>query len=241
MKLSNNGYISELMNRKITSFYIGIEKMGSKIIHGINDYVLSGYKMFLPAHLGGGRFFYHATAFFEVENGSKGILIEYGGKPKGENYLPGSSSSSSIYPLIYKYGKQGGLRYQMISYFDFNERSDEIIECIIRRYYKPTVNELLNKICDNSNWRRNDYNLAFHNCQDFVCKFIDILDAVRPKYEYFRGFHNMAISHYPCCIIKQLEKNEDDVSQIPDKIPIVGPIQECFRLLGYGIYSLFKG
>ena len=90
------------MNRKITSFYIGIEKMGSKIIHGINDYVLSGYKMFLPAHLGGRRFFFHATAFFEVENESKGILIEYGGKPKGENYLPGSSSSSSIYPLIYK-------------------------------------------------------------------------------------------------------------------------------------------
>ena len=239
MKLSAEGFVNELMKKKITSFYIGIEKMGSKIVHGINDYILRLYKQFFPAHLGGGRFFFHATAFFNVENESKGILIEYGGKPKGENYLPGSSSSS-IYTLCYKYGKEGGLRYTMMSFYDFKERSDDYIECIIRVQNKPTPNELLNNICDYSSWKRNDYNLVIHNCQDFICKFIDKLDAVRPEDEYLRGFHNNSIAQYPCCIIKQLEKNEQDNSRIPDKIPIIGPIEENIRLLIHGIINLFK-
>lgn len=108
MKLSSKGYIDELMNKPIKDFYVGIEKMGSNIAHGVNDYILRGYKLYLPAYLGGGRFLFHATAYFTFENESQGILIEYGGKPKGENYLPGSSSSgSSISPQFYKYGKDG--------------------------------------------------------------------------------------------------------------------------------------
>lgn len=240
MKLSSKGYINELMNKEISSFYVGIEKMGLKIAHGVNDYILRGFKLYLPAHIGGGRFLFHTTAFFEFKNAYKGILVEYGGKPKGENYLPCASSSSSLSPLIYKYGKDGGLRYQILSYSDFIERSDDVMNLTIRKYYRPTLNELLNTICGDSNWKRNDYNLATHNCQDFVCKFIDILDAVRPEDKYFRGFHNNSIAQYPCCIIKQLEKNEDDTSQIPDKIPLIGPIEETIRLLGFGIFSLFK-
>ena len=36
-------------------------------------------RIFLPAHLGGGRFFYHAFAFFKVEDEEDcGITVEYG-------------------------------------------------------------------------------------------------------------------------------------------------------------------
>lgn len=39
MKLSSGGYINELMNKEIDEFYVGIEKMGLRIAHGMNDYV----------------------------------------------------------------------------------------------------------------------------------------------------------------------------------------------------------
>ena len=127
MKLSSKGHIDKLMNKKIDEFYVGIREMFSKIAHGINE-ILGGLKIFLPARLGGGRFLFHTTVYFRFKNEKQGILIEYGGKPKGENYLPGnSSSSSSISPQFYKYGKEGGLRYQMMSYSQFYDMSDDIL------------------------------------------------------------------------------------------------------------------
>ena len=241
MKLASKGYINDLMNKEIDEFYVGIEKLGSKIAHGVNEYILRAGKLYLPAYLGGGRFLFHLTAYFTFKNENQGILLEYGGKPKGENYLPGSSSSSSsISPQLYKYGKDGGLRYQMMTSSQFSNLSDDILKLIIRVSPKPTVNSLLNSICNQSDWKRSDYNLAFHNCQDFVCKFIEKLDAVRPKFKYLRGFHNNAVAQYPYCLVKQLEKNEDDPSQVADKIPIIGPIEETVRLLVYAMSLLSK-
>ena len=241
MKLASKGYINDLMNKEIDEFYVGIEKLGSKIAHGVNEYILRAGKLYLPAYLGGGRFLFHLTAYFTFKNENQGILLEYGGKPKGENYLPGSSSSSSsISPQLYKYGKDGGLRYQMMTSSQFSNLSDDILKLIIRVSTKPTVNSLLNSICNQSDWKRSDYNLAFHNCQDFVCKFIEKLDAVRPKFKYLRGFHNNAVAQYPYCLVKQLEKNEDDPSQVADKIPIIGPIEETVRLLVYAMSLLSK-
>ena len=241
MKLASKGYINDLMNKEIDEFYVGIEKLGSKIAHGVNEYILRAGKLYLPAYLGGGRFLFHLTAYFRFKNENQGILLEYGGKPKGENYLPGSSSSSSsISPQLYKYGKDGGLRYQMMTSSQFSNLSDDILKLIIRVSPKPTVNSLLNSICNQSDWKRSDYNLAFHNCQDFVCKFIEKLDAVRPKFKYLRGFHNNAVAQYPYCLVKQLEKNEDDPSQVADKIPIIGPIEETVRLLVYAMSLLSK-
>ena len=214
--------------------------MCSKIAHGINE-ILGGLKIFLPARLGGGRFLFHTTVYFRFKNEKQGILIEYGGKPKGENYLPGnSSSSSSISPQFYKYGKEGGLRYQMMSYSQFSALSDDIIKLIIRVSSKPSVNSLLNCICNQSNWKKSDYDLVNHNCQDFVCEFIERLNAVRPDFKYYRGFHNYSVAYYPYCIVKQLEKNEGDTSQVVDKIPYIGPIEEIVRNNCYNIYSLFK-
>ena len=236
MGLSFNDYMEQLeflLNKEIDEFNVGIEKIGSKIVHGMNEYILKEYKLYLPAYLGGGRFFFHATAYFRFKNEEQGILLEYGGKPKGENYLPGASSSIS--PQFYIYGKYGGLRYQMMSYSQFLQKSDNILNLIIRVSIKPSINSLLNSICNQSDWKRSDYNLASHNCQDFVCKFIEKLDAVRPKFKYYRGFHNNAVSKYPYCLVKQLEKNEDDPSQLVDKIPLIGPIEESVRLYIYEI------
>lgn len=127
-----------------------------------------------------------------------------------------------------------------MTYSQFSDLSNDILKLIIRSTYANTVNGLLNSICKDSDWKRSNYKLVTHNCQDFVCEFIERLGAVRPKFSYFRGFHNNAVAQYPLCIVKQLEKNEDDPSQIVDKIPLVGPVEETFRLIGYGIYSLFK-
>ena len=243
MKLSSKGYIDELMNKEIDEFYVGIEKLGIDFLHGVNDYIIKGYKIFLPSYLGGGRFFFHANAYFRFKNEDQGILVEYGGKAKGNGkYLPGDniSKTSSISPQFYKYGKEGGLRYQMMSYSQFLDTSDDILKLIIRVSSKPSVNSLLNSICNQSNWKKSDYDLVNHNCQDFVCEFIERLDAVRPDSKYCRGFHNYAVSEYPYWIVKQLEKNEDDTSQVVDKIPLIGPIEETLRVYCKGIYSLFK-
>ena len=85
MGLSFNDYMEQLeflLNKEIDEFNVGIEKIGSKIVHGMNEYILKEYKLYLPAYLGGGRFFFHATAYFRFKNEEQGILLEYGGKPK---------------------------------------------------------------------------------------------------------------------------------------------------------------
>ena len=101
-----------------------------------------------------------------------------------------------------------------MSYSQFYDMSDGILKLIIRVSSKPSVNSLLNCICNQSDWKRRDYKVASHNCQDFVCEFIKKLDAVRPKFEYYRWFHNIAVASFPYCIVNQLEKNEDDSSQV---------------------------
>ena len=114
------------------------------------------------------------------------------------------------------------------------------MKLIIRVPNIPTVKELFNNIYKGSSWKRDDYNSLFHNFQDFICKIIDKLDAVRPKYEYFRCFHNNSIAEYPSCIVNQLEKNENVPSQFPDKIPLIGPMEESIRLFVYGLYLIIK-
>ena len=241
MRLSIQGHINELMNRQIKEFHIGFNKLGSTLGHAANE-LLYPVKIFLPAHLGGGRFFYHVLAFFKVENEYDcGIAVEYGGKEKGGGYLPSSSNSILNYFQSYIYGRDGGLRYQMMTYSDFlNKCSTTFInnmKLIIRKSNPPTINQLLNSICNDSSWRKRDYNLLNNNCQDFVVECIKRLDAVRGyAYNNFRGYHNLAVAHYPFKIIEQLEKNENDSQTEIDKIPIIGPIQEGIRAI-YGLFN----
>ena len=229
----------KLMDNKIQNFYIGFEKIGANAFHLLNETIFYGLKQYLPAHLGGGRFFFHTTAFFELKDEYNGVLVEYGGDPKGNGYLPVSSASNSLsLKQFYKYGKKGGLRFEKMTYFQFIKRSDKFMKLIIRVNNIPSVNELIDKICKSSVWKKDDYNGLFHNCQDFVCKVIEKLDAVRPRFQYLRSFHNNAVASYPICIINKLEENENDSSKIVDSIPLIGPIEENIRLIGYCISNL---
>ena len=230
--------LESLMNKRIREFRIGFETLGSGIVqfgHCVNDLFLYPMKMFLPAKLGGGRFLFHASAYFKVEGEDDyGIAVEYGGKAKGSGYLP--SQYKSIYNIFekFQYGKEGGLRIRMLSDADFKSKCHtyfiDTMPLIITVKNIPTVKKLLETICKNSQWRKGDYEVLDHNCQDFVVQCIKELKAVRSEHlGYFRGYHNLALAHYPYCIIEQLEKNENDRSNDIDKIPILGPIEEGIR------------
>ena len=242
MKRDIERLMKELMDKKIREFWIGFETMGPKEYHYVNDFLLYPIKMLLPGIIGGGRFFFHASVFFKVQGEyDYGIVAEYGGKPKGGNYLP--SQGKSVYNIFenYKYGKEGGLKIRMMSDSDFKEKCHatfvSYMKLIINEKNIPSVNELLNKICYQSQWRRKDYDLVDHNCQDFVAQCIKELKAVRSdEYNNFRGYHNLALAHYPYWIIEQLEKNENDKSLVVDKIPIVGPVEEGIRAI-FGLFA----
>ena len=80
---------------------------------------------------------------------------------------------------MYKYDKDGGLRYCVISSHNFIEKSDNIIYLEIRNNSIPTLRKLLDSIRNDSDWKRNNYSLPGHNCQDFVCKVIEKLNCVK--------------------------------------------------------------
>ena len=241
MKRDIDRLMKKLMDKKIREFWIGFETIGPDLYHYANE-LLYPVKMLLPARLGGGRFLYHASAFFKVEGEyDYGIVAEYGGKQKGNNYLP--SSRESVYNIFekYKYGKEGGLKIRMMSESDFKNKCNttfvDYMKLIIKVKNIPSVDELLNKICYQSQWKRNNYDLLDHNCQDFVVKCIKELKAVRSdQYNNFRGYHNLALAHFPYAIIEQLEKNENDSSVDVDKIPIIGPIEEGIRAF-FGLFA----
>ena len=219
MKRDIDRLMKKLMDKKIREFWIGFETIGPDLYHYANE-LLYPVKMLLPARLGGGRFLYHASAFFKVEGEyDYGIVAEYGGKPKGNNYLP--SSRESVYNIKNK----------------CNTTFVDYMKLIIKVKNIPSVDELLNKICYQSQWKRNNYDLLDHNCQDFVVKCIKELKAVRSdQYNNFRGYHNLALAHFPYAIIEQLEKNENDSSVDVDKIPIIGPIEEGIRAF-FGLFA----
>ena len=229
--IGNN--MNQLMNKQIKEFHIGFLQLGSNLGHAANDYFLYPIRMLLPAHLGAGRFFYHIYTFFKVEGEEDcGITIDF-----CRAYPQNSRNNNLInYFESYRYGNEGGLRYQMMTYSDFKNKCFTTfvshMELIIRKRNPPTINQLLDSICNDSSWRRRDFNLFSKNSQDFVVECIKRLDAVRENYyANFRGYHNLALAHYPFKIIDQLEKNENDSQTNIDKIPIIGPIQESARAI----------
>ena len=237
MKKDIDRLMKNLMDKKIREFWIGFERLGPDLYHKANEYLFP-IKMLLPGILGGGRFLYHASAFFKVEGEyDYGIVAEYGYIAKD------SCSRESVYNIFenYKYGKEGGLKIRMMSDSDFKNKCNttfvDYMKLIIKVENIPSVDELLNKICYQSQWKRNNYDLLDHNCQDFVVQCIKELKAVRSyQYNNLRGYHNLSLAHYPYAIIEQLEKNENDSSLDVDKIPIIGPIEESIRAF-FGLFA----
>ena len=231
LNLSTDDYTNSLMDKKIRKFYIGFERLGWDLIHNIND-LRSGFPF------GQERELFHSTAFFLVED-NLGVIADYGGKKKN-GFLPISSSNMDKDGYNYIYGQKGGARYKEMTINELKKKSFEIIDLKMRRYNPPTVKELLKEICDEWDWTKEKYNLFEHNCQNFVCKCIKKLDAVREKFSFFRGFHNKSVAKYPVRIIRALEENEEDLSSLIDRVPIIGPIEEMIRVPFAAGYLILK-
>lgn len=234
MELIQRPNINDLLNKEIVSLFIGFKKLKyTDIIHILDDSFI-GYKFFLPTFPLGGRYCFHAKAFFKLINENNyGILTDYGGK--ADEFLPNPNNinNNDIYRFYFKYGNSGGLRYKISNLTEFKNGCDNFMKLNIRETMPITINQLLNQICSQSSWTKRDYNVALHNCQDFIKEIIKILKAER-KIENKRdgrGFHNYSICHFPPIIIEELEKNENDTNLGFNKTPIIGQIDEGIRMI----------
>jgi hypothetical protein len=236
-------YINDLLNKAITEFYVGYERLKyTDLLHEIGDGLIS-YKFLLPKYILGGRFLLHAKAFFKLygEN-NYGIIVEYGGKPKGNNYLPDPNDRDNpdFFKLFYIYGNEGGLRYQISTIENFKANCSDYMKPYIGLTYSITTNQLLRQIYSEKSWRRKDYDLKNHNCQDFIAKIIEKLRAKRRIncIHDGRGYHNFSLAYFPPVIINEFEKNENDSDLKINKFPIIGQLEEGVRIIGEEIFNL---
>ena len=135
-----------------------------------------------------------------------------------------------------------------MSYEDYKKRihiglkGSQIIEHLNKTCLLYTLSKLIDECTSKckKKWRKEDYNLSSHNCQDFVAQVIEILEVGRNQFdEPSYGRHNYSLSIYPPVIVKALEKNEKELDSdlkvlIPaQSVPIWGPAFE-------GLVSLFS-
>ena len=100
-----------------------------------------------------------------------------------------------------------------------------------------TFNELIEKCKSGTSWKANDYNLATHNCQDFIAKVIEVLKVKRTIYNETKYSHASGKAFYPPVILKALEKNDTPTGLIiAESIPGLGFYVE----IGAFIYSKIK-
>ena len=220
-----------LLNSSISSVYIGIEPIGTKVGHLISNSISkAGIKNYLPTYLGGSTFTFHASVFlkFHAMEPTEGVILEYGG------YRGGDSS----YKNYIHYAEEDGLRFSKMSYEDYKKKihnglkGSQIIEHLDRTILYYTLGKLIDECSSNckKSWRKDDYNLSSHNCQDFVVQVIEILVLKRDQFkDPSYGRHNYSLAIYPPIIVKALEKNEKEYDEdlkvlIPfQSVPILGP------------------
>ena len=203
-----------LLNASISRVRIGIEPIGTKAGHLISNGISkAGIKNFLPTYLGGSTFTYHASVFLDLDTlePSEGVILEYGGYSGGD----ASYKNKNIH-----YAEEDGLRFIKISYEDYKKRihnglkGSQIIEHLDKTCFLYTLSKLIDECTSNckKKWRKKDYNLSSHNCQDFVAQVIEILEVRRKEFdEPSYGRHNYSLSIYPPAIVKALEKSEKKI------------------------------
>ena len=100
-----------------------------------------------------------------------------------------------------------------------------------------TFNELIEKCKSGTSWKANDYNLANHNCQDFIAKVIEILKVKRTIHDETKYSHGTGKVTYPPVILKALENNDTPMGlTIAQSVPYFGKYVE----FGAFIYSKIK-
>lgn len=227
-----------------STFFVGIEPLSENELESLghkltNSLVANIVKAYLPSPFG--KYWYHSSIFVpDFFDQSIGTVIEYGGYEGPDEKYEGNGKTTH-------YFKNDGLRmvkmetdeyiYKKIKYKKgWLEDKMPFIELHSKCDFS-NIEEILEKC--GSNWNCLDYDLANHNCQDFVAKFIEVTKAIRKEGEYFRGYHNAAKLSFPWKILSEIEKNEDDTFCKFEKVPIIGTALTSLKVYGNGIYKLF--
>ena len=196
------------LKSKIKKFFIGWYDLEVSQKAGAFSFIGGSLSQFLlPSFLGGGRYFQHGFNYFELEDGNS-YIIDY--DTEGI-HITESSFEVFFYKCQPKYCFQG--------YHVMNP-----VELEFEKKY--TIEEILRKC---KNYIGDNYNLLSNNCQFFVDVFIKELKAKRPKGQYGRGNHSASVFGIPYIILSQLEKNEDDNTNIIGYIPFLGTFIDGFR------------
>lgn len=226
-----------LLNSKIDKIIIGIEPIGTKVGHAFSYYG-KVIKAQLPTYLGGGTFVHHLSCLLTLKEFlfDTTIILEfgayYGAEPGYKNYIH----------YVYNPVNEGGLRFSKMSESDYrskvnNDKKGAVIIDNLTIDNKITLEELIRRCKNDSSWKANDYNLATHNCQDFIAKVIEILKVKRTDNDKTKYSHIAGKLNYPPVIVKALEKNDTPIAlRITQRIPYISNFAE----IGGFIYSKFK-
>ena len=226
-----------LLNYTIDKILIGIEPIGTDIGHKLSYYT-AGIRAAanIPTYLGGGKFVYHLSCLLTLGKTNETVILEfgayYGSEPGYKNYIH----------YVYDAKNEGGLRFSKMTESDYrskvyNGKKGAIIINELFVDNKMTFKELLEECKFGTSWKANDYNLATHNCQDFIAKVIEVLKVKRTENNETRYSHMTGKLFYPPVILKALEKNDmSKALKIAESIPGINFYVE----LGAYIYSKVK-
>ena len=172
--------------------------------------IIIGFEPFLEVvnvidrFFSGGTHCYHASALLRT-NDNKYIMIEYGGyENQNENY------NNYLYYL-----NEDGARY---CYMDKDDYICNKLN-LLPLYFKAdifnknkTLEQIINELQQNGSWKKNDYNLANHNCQTFIGEIIKILRAVlhrkRNQYPCYSYLMEIVAKYVLACLFVEEQKIE---------------------------------
>lgn len=224
----------KLLDDKIKRVYLGFEKIGLPI-HGFTDTAFFITRIFLPSEIPviSGKRWLHASLFLETEHYN--IVVEYGGY---EGTKMDDKDKDTYETYYYLKNDKYGLRFAEMSLSTYKKYKLDL-DIYSKRFFplhigrNITLGRALYECNIKKEWSFKNYDLALQNCQDFVATFIEVTECYREKGESYRGLHNLSSTSIPKCILKELERNEDDGWNTVGKIPIVGPVIGAF----YGLFS----
>ena len=163
----------------------------------------------------------------KLDNKTEGILIEYGyyppdeekAKKEEENFVKNGH-------VIYRYEKEGGLRYYTNTLKEFKDKFCDVgyIELKVPKDNQISFNFLIEKIAPitEKKWIKKKYNAVGYllfgkvlNCQTFTCHCIDVIRPIYEKTFIKKGNESLFVSDdkiesiIPDDVIKTLKNYED--------------------------------
>ena len=217
----NNNYkeLNEIYNYKLDEVFIGWKHLSE-----IGSNIKSAFVFLLPEFITQKNINF-ASIYVSGEYKNQEIFIEYGpytGNGKGPTYCH------------YYYKNAGGMRFSKTT---FNYWANNIVDDYIKVYNDSdmTVEELLDGVANKFFFSANNYRVYDENGNFFVAKCVEVMNAKRFKGRDGRGNHSLGLQRIPVKILDALEENEDDVTTIVGKIPVIGNVFDIF----HGIGTLF--